>query len=54
MKACFYFRKKAFGIVHDDSMAVVRDIEKVPVKRPANAPISPVTIVGSGIVSQSY
>ena len=47
-------RYAVFGIVaNDDSMEIVRQVEQVPVKRPANAPTTPVTIVGSGVLSSS-
>ena len=48
-------RYAAFGVVANDeaSMAVVKQIEQVPVKRPANFPTTPITIMGSGVVNNS-
>ena len=41
-------RYAAFGIV--ESMDLVKKIEKVEVKRPANTPVVDVKIVASGVV----
>ncbi|GAX27464.1 hypothetical protein FisN_23Hu071 [Fistulifera solaris] len=45
-------RYAAFGKVTDATFNVVKEIEKVPVQPPKNAPKSPVRIVASGLVRE--
>lgn len=45
-------RYAAFGKVTDATFNVVKEIEKVPVKPPKNAPKSPVMIVASGVLQE--
>lgn len=45
-------RYAAFGKVTDATFTIVKEIEKVPVQAPKNAPKSPVTIVASGLLQE--
>jgi cyclophilin family peptidyl-prolyl cis-trans isomerase len=45
-------RYAAFGKVTDATFNVVKEIEKVPVQPPKNAPKSPIRIVASGLVRE--
>ena len=45
-------RYAAFGKVTDSTFNIVKEIEKVPVQPPKNAPKSPVNIVASGLLRE--